>query len=157
MKKLNILLNIYILCVIIFFIYMLFVNFIEPNLYNRDSTGRNITNYNKIEYVDSSLNNYFNYYFDGDIESIKACNIKNNIMPDENYNEMISYIKDNSLDSIYIKSIQKKFGDIYIVTFYLNSDEEYCNENNLFKCIFKLNMSNSTFKVYYDGLVDKGE
>ena len=52
MKKLNILLNIYILCVIVFFIYMLFVNFIEPNLYNKDSTGRNITNYNKIEYVD---------------------------------------------------------------------------------------------------------
>ena len=157
MKILNRLLNIYILVVIVFLSYIIFVNYFEANMYNENSTGKYLKNYNNIAYVNGALDNYFSFYFKGDIESIKLCTVKDKVKSDKVYSDKTNEISDKKLNMFYIKDIQKRFGNVYIVNFYLNSEEDFCLEENLYKVIFKLNKTNSTFKVYYDGLVDKGE
>lgn len=157
MKKLNIFLNIYIFIVVILNCYLIFTCFFEPYVYNENTTGRKISNYNNVEYVEGALNQYIAYYFDSNINSIKECTVESKRKSEEEYAQSMEYFKSKGYNKKYIKSIEKKFNGVYIINYYMNSDKEFCLNENLNKLIIKFEDSNHYFHVYYDSLSEKGE
>ena len=158
MKKLNILLNIYVIIILFLNCCIIFSCCFEPYVYNNENiTGKSINSYRNFEYVEGAFNKYMSYYFNRDINSLKICTVKNKIKNDEIYSKTINYIDSNKFNSLYIKSVEKKFNNVYIIYYYINSDTQYCNEKNINKLIIKLKGSNNHFLIYYDSLCEKGE
>lgn len=153
MKIINRVLNIMIFLIITIVLVLGIINFIEPMMYNSDTMGSDIKNYDNYLTIDNVLKKYISYYQNSDIDSIKKCTPFNNIKSDETYNKVISNIK---VDSIIISDIKYSFYNVYIVEYSLNTNnyDKILDEPKTNKLIIKLNKLNNSFRVYFDSLVN---
>ena len=155
MKKINVVLNICLIFAILFFCSYFLFWFIEPVMYNSESTGKYIENYEDMVYIESALKKYIGFYYGKDVESLKNCTAFNKVHNDNNYSDKFNIFENKIINELYITSVQKNFNDVYIINFNIDFDEDYLN-NNSYKVILKINKLKKSFKVYYDSIASKG-
>lgn len=150
MKKINLILNVFIILIIVYILIFILFSIIEPVVYNKNSNGNEIKTYNDVEIIDFALAKYIDYYKEGKFEDIKDC-VKGNAKKQLNKNFQTLVKKD--FDSFKINSIKKFNFDVYEIDYSLkkyNSVEIISDE----KIILKLHKLSKSFHVYYDSLYD---
>lgn len=150
MKKINLILNVFIILIIVYILIFILFSIIEPVVYNKKSNGNEIKTYNDVEIIDFALAKYIDYYKEGKFEDIKDC-VKGNAKKQLNKNFQTLVKKD--FDSFKINSIKKFNFDVYEIDYSLkkyNSVEIISDE----KIILKLHKLSKSFYVYYDSLYD---
>ena len=156
MKLLNKLLNIYIFLLILVIIMSGFIYFVEPMLYNTNSKGKQLENFEDYRYISEGLGQYLMYYKENDIDALKKCTSLFKRAEDSKYMDVCqNYIK-NNYNSLQINNIEKCYNNVYIIEYYINVDnkDNLLNEPDTKKVIIKINKSKESFQIYYDSLLD---
>lgn len=158
MENFNKLLNFVIVFFAILLIILVVSSLFVPLLYNSNTKGKVIKDFSDYKYIEYSIKTYLDYYKNENIEALKSCTPLLRKKDDYIYEQAIENNIKSKNNTFFIKNIEAKWNNIYIIDYYYNIDfiKDDFNDNALKtnRIVLKLYKSKGTFEVYYDSMVE---